>query len=92
MKKFFTAGIILACLTFIACGGGGGKESAKSIAQKWCDLNAKVHKAPDGGPEYGEAKAALDKYEKEIEAKYDETFMKEVGKEVEKCEDASEGR
>lgn len=79
------------CLVVAAC---GGKASAKSVAQKWCDLNAKVHNATDGGPDYEKAKEARDKYEKDMEAKYgkDKAFMDEVGKEVEACEDASEGR
>jgi hypothetical protein len=40
------------------------------------------------------AKAALKTYESELQKKYekDEAFMKEIGKEVEKCEDASEGK
>jgi hypothetical protein len=46
------------------------------------------------GAEYEAAKAARKKFENEMKAKYekDEAFMKEIGKEVEKCEDASEGR
>lgn len=83
--------VITGGLFFSAC--GGKKESAQSIAQKWCDLNAKVHKAADG-PEKEAAKTARDKFENEIEAKYkdNESFMKEVEKEAEKCEEASEGR
>ena len=91
MKKkltFFTA--ILLSLVIISC--GGKKESAASLAQKWCDLNAKAYKAD--GPAKEAAETARDKFEKEMEAKYkdNEAFLKEVGKEVEKCEDASEGR
>jgi len=90
-KNLFVINLFLACFILFAC---ESKRSAKSIAQKWCDLNAKVYKAPDGGPEYAAAKEALDKYEKDMEAKYekDEAFMKEIEKEVNKCEDASEGR
>ena len=46
------------------------------------------------GVETGDAKAAIDKWENEMEAKYkgDEAFMKEVEKEAEKCEGASEGK
>lgn len=82
--------IVLLCLSLLSC---GGKESASSIAKKWCELNGKAYKAADG-PEKEAAKAAVDKFEKEMEDKYkkDEAFMKEIGKEVEKCEDASEGR
>ncbi len=89
-KKLSTLCIAILCIAFASC---GGKQSASSVAQKWCDLNGKVFKAADG-PEKEAAKAALDKYENEMEAKYknDDAFMKEVEKEAEKCEDASEGR
>lgn len=78
---------------FLLAACGGKKATPASIAQKWCDLNGKVYKAADG-PEKDAAKAAREKFEKEMEEKYkdDKTFMDEVGKEVEKCEDASEGR
>jgi hypothetical protein len=88
-KILFSLAIVVAiCLT--AC---GGKESAASIAKQWCDLNGKAHKAADG-PAKEAAEATLEKFEKEMEEKYkdDKAFMEEVGKEVEKCEDASEGR
>ena len=79
------------CMALIAC--GGKKESASSIAQEWCDLNAKVYKAAEG-PEKEAATAARKEFEKKMEEKYKDKkdFMEEVGKEVEKCEDASEGR
>jgi hypothetical protein len=82
--------IFSACLFFLAC---SSKESAKSIAQKWCDLNGKVHRAEEG-TEKEKAEAELKKFEDDMEVKYktDTAFMKEVGEEVEKCEDASEGR
>ena len=89
-KKLSISVAILLCVAVLSC--GSKKETAASIAQKWCDLNAKVHKAD------GDAKEAAEmtrkKFEKEMKAKYesDEAFMKEIGKEVEKCEDASEGR
>jgi len=91
MKKIMMKlSVIVFCIVLASC--GGGKESASSIAKKWCDLNGKAHKAEGAGKE--SAEAALKKYENEMEAKYkgDEAFMKEVEKEVEKCEDASEGR
>ena len=71
---------------------GGGKQSAASIAKEWCDLNGKAHKAE--GAEKEAAETALKKFETDMETKYkdDKAFMDEVGKEVEKCEDASEGR
>lgn len=91
MKKNIT-GILAAliCLLIIAC--GSKKETAASIAQKWCDLNAKAYKAEGAAKEAAEA--ARKKFETEMEEKYkdDKAFMDEVGKEVEKCEDASEGK
>ena len=89
---------VIACIAFsiclLAC-SGNKKESAASIAQKWCDLNAKVHNAKTD-EEKERAKQARKKYENEMDAKYDneqnEALKKEVQKEVEKCEDASEGR
>lgn len=91
MKKNIT-GILAAliCLLIIAC--GSKKETAASIAQKWCDLNAKAYKAEGATKEAAEA--ARKKFETEMEEKYkdDKAFMDEVGKEVEKCEDASEGK
>lgn len=83
--------VIVLCLVLASC--GGGKESAATIAQKWCDLNGKAYKAAEG-PEKEAAKASVSKFEDEMEAKYkdDEAFMKEIEKEVNKCEDASEGR
>ncbi|HMK26494.1 MAG TPA: hypothetical protein VK483_10730 [Chitinophagaceae bacterium] len=93
MKKKLSISIaIVLSIAVLSC--GSKKETATSIAQKWCELNAKEHRAADGGSEYEAAKAARKKFEDEMEAKYkkDEAFMKEIGKEVEKCEDASEGR
>lgn len=90
-KKLSISVVILLCMAVLSC--GSKKETASSIAQKWCDLNAREHKATDEGAKET-AKTARKKYEDEMEAKYkkDEAFMKEIGKEVEKCEDASEGR
>ena len=92
-KNLVTLYVIVLCLFLAACGGGKEKESAASIAQKWCDLNAKVEKAATD-EEKEMAKQARKKFETEMEAKYkgDEDFEKELEKEVEKCEDASEGR
>ncbi len=91
-KKLSISVVIFLCIAVLSC--GSKKETAASIAQKWCELNAKVHNAPDGGPEYAKAKMAREKFEKEMEGKYkdNKVFMDEVGKEVEKCEAASEGR
>ena len=90
-KKLFAAVFILAALIFSSC--GGKKETAASIAKKWCDLNGKAYKAADG-PEKEAAEAARDKFEKEMEEKYkdNKAFLEEVGKEAEKCEGASEGK
>lgn len=91
MRKNFALIIVTAiCIFFAAC---SSKETASSIAQKWCDLNGKVFKAEEG-PAKETAKAARKDFEKKMEEKYkdDKVFMDEVGKEVEKCEDASEGR
>jgi len=90
-KKLVFASVLLLSVAVISC--GSKKESAASIAQKWCDLNAKVYKATDESAKEA-AEMVRKKFEDEMKAKYekDEAFMKEVGKEVEKCEDASEGR
>ena len=45
-KNLLTQLVIVLCFTLAAC--GGGKKSAASIAQKWCELNGKVTKAADG--------------------------------------------
>lgn len=77
-------------LLLLSC--GGKKETAASVAQKWCDLNAKAYKAEGAAKQAAEE--ARDKFEKDMQEKYkdNKAFMDEVGKEVEKCEDASEGR
>ena len=76
---------------FVSC--SGNKKSAASIAQEWCDLNGKVAKAETDAAR-ASAEADLKKFEDEMGEKYknDEAFLKEVGNEIEKCEDASEGR
>jgi hypothetical protein len=82
--------ILFSSLLLFSC---GKKESAQSIAQKWCDLNAKVHNAKDE-TEKEAAKMEREKYEDKMEAKYkdDKNFMKEIERETEKCEAASEGK
>jgi hypothetical protein len=91
MQKFKMT-ISVAIVAFFISSCGGGKETAASIAQKWCNLNGKAYKAE--GAAKDAAMAAKDKFEKEMEGKYknDKAFMDEIEKEVEKCEDASEGR
>lgn len=84
MAAFAVALLLASC--------GGKKETAASIAQKWCDLNGKAHKAEGAAKEAAEA--ALNKYENEMEEKYkdNKAFLKEIENEAEKCEDASEGK
>lgn len=92
MKKFnLLLLLIVLSLSITAC--GGKKESAASIAKDWCDLNSKAYKAA-GGAEKEAAEKAREAFEEKMKAKYgnDKAFMDEIGKEVEKCEDASEGR
>jgi len=90
-KKMILSSMLLAMAIFVA--SCGGKETAASIAKKWCDLNGKVYKAAEG-PAKEAAQKARKQFEDEMEAKYkdDKAFMDEIGKEAEKCEDASEGR
>ena len=90
IKKTISMAALAVALLLSAC--GGKKETAASIAQKWCDLNGKAHKAEGAAKEAAEA--AVEKFENEMEAKYknDKAFMKEIENEAEKCEDASEGR
>lgn len=92
LKKIPIAVFIMICIGFTAC--SSKKENPVAVAKKWCELNTKVTKAPDGGPEYGRAKEARERFEKEMEEKYkdDKPFMQEVEKEVEKCEDESESK
>ena len=82
-KKLSISVAILLAVAVLSC--GSKKESAASIAQKWCELNAKEHQATDEGAKEA-AKTARKKFEEEMKAKYekDEAFMKEIGKEVEK--------
>ena len=89
-KMFLSLSVIFLSSLIISC--SSKKESAASIAQKWCDLNGKVTKAEGEAKE--SAKKELNDYENKMEAKYknDEAFMKEIEKETEKCEAASEGR
>lgn len=91
MKRNTLAVIILSAgILFFSC--GSKKETAASVAQQWCDLNAKVYQAEGAAKEAAEK--AREQFEKKMDEKYkgDEAFMKEIQKEVEKCEDASEGR
>jgi hypothetical protein len=91
MKRTALGLVIAISFFFIAC--SGGKETPESIAKKWCDLNSRVTKAST--PEAKEAAEQKRKeYEVSMEEKYkgDEKMRDAISKEVEKCEDASEGR
>jgi uncharacterized protein YjbJ (UPF0337 family) len=88
IKKIVVPALFILSIALISC--SGKKETPASIAQKWCEMNGKAHKAEGAAKEAAEK--ALGEYEKKIESKHDEAFMKQVGAEVEKCEDASEGR
>lgn len=93
MKRTFLLATFSLVL-FAACNNSSAeKETPRSVAQKWCDLNGKAFRAEEG-PEKEKAVAARKEFEKEMETKYksDKSFMDEIEKEVEKCEDASEGR
>jgi hypothetical protein len=89
-KTVYSFAFLVFSIFIISC--SSKKESASSIAQKWCDLNGKVYKAE--GEAKDKAKKELNEYENKMEAKYknDEAFMKEIERETEKCEAASEGR
>ena len=93
MNKVITWSLSLfLSIALLSC---GSKQSASSIAQKWCDLNGKAHRAAaTGGAELDKAQSEVKKFENEMEAKYknDPAFMKEIERETEKCEAASEGR
>ena len=90
-KNLINLGVAFLCIAFLSC--GSKKESAASVAQKWCDLNGKEYKAAEGA-EKDAAKKKRKEFEENMKEKYnkDEAFMNEIGKEIEKCEDASEGR
>ena len=92
MQKFISKlPVIALCLLLISC--GSSKDTPASIANKWCELNSKAFKAAEG-PEKDAAQTILKQFENEMEAKYkdDAAFMKQIESEVEKCEDASEGK
>lgn len=90
MKKILLLPVIAVCLFFVAC---NNSDSPKSIAQKWCDLNAKVAKA-DNAEAREKALKERKEYEDKIEKKYknDTAMSRKVNDEVEKCEGASEGK
>lgn len=92
-KNIYGIAALALLLSLTACSGKDKKESAASVAQQWCDLNGKAYKAADG-PDKEAATAARKKFEDDMQGRYkdNQAFLDEVGKEIEKCEDASEGR
>jgi predicted small lipoprotein YifL len=92
MRQLIYPLAIIVTLSITACGGKGSAETPKSIAEKWCDLNGKVFRAEGDAKE--KAKSEREAYENKIREKYknDEKFLEDIGKESEKCEEASEGR
>jgi hypothetical protein len=91
MRKILTGlAALIFTLSLLSC---GGKDTAKSVAEKWCKLNGKVAKAQTD-EEKQKAKDVREEFEKEMDKKYatDSAFLRQVGEEVEKCEDASEGK
>ena len=93
MNRPFSRILLAVATLFIFSCGNKGKESASSIAQKWCDLNGRVEKAQTDEAKDA-AKQMRKKFENEIDQKYkgDEKLMKEINDEIEKCENASEGK
>lgn len=81
---------VLATAILISC-SNSNSDSPTAIANKWCSLNAKVHQA-DTDEEKQKAEKTLDDFENEMDKKYDEAFIKKAKDEIEKCEEASEGR
>lgn len=71
----------------------GKKEKPESIDLQWCDLNNKVYDAPEGSAKEA-ATAARKKFETEMQEKFKENqgMLDNVGKAIEDCEAASEGR
>lgn len=90
MRKVIPIVIVVLSSALISC--SSKKETPASIAAHWCELNAKYTKAEGAAKE--DAKQAREDYEKKMEKKYekDQAFIDELEKEIEKCEDASEGR
>ena len=88
--------LLFFCLSaFLSCSSNSNskKETPESIALQWCDLNGKVHNAAEG-PAKEAAEAARKKFETEMQEKFkdNQAMLDNVGKAIEACEDASEGR
>ncbi|MFT3677588.1 MAG: hypothetical protein QM781_16985 [Chitinophagaceae bacterium] len=91
-KRFQHAGIVL-IVTVLLFSCSDKKETADSIAAKWCELNGQVTKAT-GEAEKGKAMTARTEFEKSMEEKYkkDTAMMEAIFRAVEACEAASEGK
>ena len=92
MKKNLLLSVTAVTL-FLFASCGAGTDSPEGAAKKWCELNGKVHNAASD-EEKDKARDEREKFEDEIESKHkdDKEWMKKLEEEVEKCEDASEGR
>jgi len=91
-RNFQNTGIALV-ITALLFSCGNKKETPESIAARWCELNAKASKAPNG-PEKEKAVSERTEFEKSMETKYknDTATMQAIFRAVEACEAASEGR
>lgn len=67
---------LIMLFVFASC---GGKQSAETIAKKWCSLTAQLKSAASDA-EKDKAREARKAYEREIEGKYksDEAFMSKL--------------
>lgn len=92
MKKSILV-LLVFCSFIFSCSNTEKKETPESIAQQWCDLNGKVYAAAEGTAKEA-AQAAREKFENEMKEKFkdNQAMLDNIGKEIEKCEDASEGR
>jgi hypothetical protein len=92
MKKSIPV-LLSFCLFIFSCSSSGKTETPESIALQWCDLNGKVHTAAEGTAKET-AQAARKKFEEEMKEKFkdNQAMLDNIGKEIEKCENASEGR
>ncbi|MGN6292535.1 MAG: hypothetical protein ACTHMV_07295 [Chitinophagaceae bacterium] len=93
MNKYCQYITLLAVAVIILMGCGAKKETAETIAAKWCSLNADVTKAAEGEAQQ-KARQARSDFENAMETKYkeDTAMMRAIFKAVEACEGASEGR
>lgn len=90
-KCFLGLLVLIIVVPYTSC--GNKSETSESVAATWCELNSKYTKAT-GDADREKALEARKKFEKDMEAKYQNDSMKmmEIYKMVEACEGASEGR